>query len=211
MNLVSLVRAAAMIVSLPALVMAQAAQSDAQAAQSDAQAASQPGVGVSLETKIAVIDIDRIAAESKAGQALFNNLKDENDKLAAERAQRQNEIRDMEAKLTSEILSADAKGRLSREIERKRTDAQRWLEDAQREFQEKQQQGEAEFQTRLAPVVEQVAKQHGIGLILRATPGLTFVLDPALDISLAVIEAFNQTETAQPPSGAEAKPPQPQD
>jgi Skp family chaperone for outer membrane proteins len=84
------------------------------------------------------------------------------------------------------------------------------LEDAQRAFQEKQQQGEAEFQIKLAPVVEQVAKQLGIGLILRATPGLTFVLDPALDISPAVIEAFNQSETAPPPAGAEAKPPQPE-
>ncbi len=203
MNLVSLVRAAVIIVSLPGLVMAQAAQTDP-------AAAPQGGVGVVAATKIAVIDIDRVAAESNAGQALFNNLKNENDKLAAERAQRQNEISEMEGKLTSEILSADAKGRLSREIERKRTDAQRWLEDAQREFQEKQQQGEAEFQAKLAPVVEQVAKQLGIGLILRATPGLTFVLDPGLDISPAVIEAFNQSETAQPPADAEAKPPQPQ-
>ena len=192
MNLVSLVRAAVIIASLPGLVMAQAAQTDA-------PAAPQGGVGVVTGTKIAVIDIDRVAAESNAGQALFNNLKNENDKLAAERAQRQNEISEMEAKLTSEILSADAKGRLGREIERKRTDAQRWLEDAQREFQEKQQQGEAEFQTKLAPVVELVAKQLGIGLILRATPGLTFVLDPGLDISPAVIEAFNQSESAQPP------------
>jgi Skp family chaperone for outer membrane proteins len=65
----------------------------------------------------------------------------------------------------------------------------------QREFQEKQQLGEQEFQEQLAPIVEQVAKDNGIGLILRATPGLTFVLDPNLDITPLVIQALN---TGQP-------------
>jgi Skp family chaperone for outer membrane proteins len=167
-------------------------------AQTDTQteSATQQATGVAMAgTKIAVIDIDRIAAESNSGKALFERLKQENDKIAAERAKRQQDIQDMQARMTSEVLSAEAREQLRRDIERAQTDAQRWLEDVQREFQEKQQLGEQEFQEQLAPIVEQVAKDNGIGLILRATPGLTFVLDPNLDITPLVIQALN---TGQP-------------
>ncbi len=153
--------------------------------------------GASLQIKIAVINIDRIAAESNAGKLLFEKLKEENDKLAAERARREQEIREMSSKLTSEVLSADAQARLQREIERKRTDAQRWLEDAQREFQEKQQEEEASFQAKLGPVVEAVAREQGIGLILRDTPGITFVLDARLDLTPAVVQRLNESDAAE--------------
>lgn len=149
-------------------------------------------------TKIAVIDIERIAAESKEGKALFEDLRAENDKLQAESTRLQQEIQDMQAKLNSEILSQDARVRLQRDVERKRTDAQRWLEDAQANFEAKRQDGEAKFQEKLAPVVEAVAQEQGIGLIFRATPGLTFVLDPALDISPLVVQKLDETA---PPAG----------
>jgi len=190
MNPVSLFGATVVIAALPTFG----------AAQATGENVSQPVAGAVTGTRIAVIDIDRVAAESAAGKALFERLKQENDRLAAERAKREQEIRDEQAKLGSDVLSADARDNLSRKIERLRTDAQRWLEDAQREFQEKQEEGEAEFQQKLGPVVESVARENGIGLIFRATPGLTFVLDPNLDITPLVIEAFNKVESA-PPGG----------
>ena len=162
--------------------------------------------GATVQVKIAVINIDRIAAESNAGKVLFQKLSEENDKLSAERARREQEIREMSSKLTSEVLSSDAQGRLQREIERKRTDAQRWLEDAQQEFQERQQQEEAAFQAKLGPVVEAVAREQGIGLILRDTPGITFVLDGRLDLTPAVVQRLNEAEAAAATEPAAAEP-----
>jgi outer membrane protein len=156
-------------------------------------------------TKIAVIDIERIAAESTAGKALFASLKAENDKIQEEVAKREQEIRDMSTKLNSEILSQDAKVRLQRDIERKRTEAQRWLQDQQQDFEAKRQEGEARFQESLEPIVRAVATENQIGLIIRATPGLTFVLDPALDISLLVVKKLDAA--AAPPSGDAAAQP----
>lgn len=186
MNFQFLVRAAVLVAVFMSIAVLPTSAQD--------QSASQPATGTTVAgTKIAVIDIDRIAAESEAGKALFEKLKVENDRIAAERAKRQQDLRDMEARLTSEVLSADARAQLNRDVERARTDAQRWLEDQQRDFQQKQQVEEEEFQRQLAPIVEQVAKENGIGLIFRATPGLTFVLDPNLDITPLVIQAFNTT------------------
>lgn len=195
MKFTSFVLATAFAVALPAWAIGQ-----------------ESSPGATVQVKIAVINIDQVAAQSNLGKELFNRLKEENDKLAAERARREQEIRDMSSKLNSEVLSADAQAKLQREIERKRTDAQRWLEDAQAAFQEKQQAEEAAFQEKLGPVVEAVAREQGIGLILRDTPGLTFVLDGRLDLTPAVVTRLNESgagaETSAPAEEpAEATPP----
>ena len=204
MMFISFALGAAFVVALPALSAGQ--------------------VGATPLVKIAVIDIDRVAQESKPGKELFDKLRVENDQLAAGRQQREQEIRDMQTKVASDVLSQDAQARLQREIERKTTDAQRWLEDAQRDFQEKQQKEEAAFQAKLGPIVEAVAREAGIGLILRATPGLTFVLDPNLDLTPLVIQRLNSepaddaaspteagagAETPSPPSDSPPPPSEP--
>jgi Skp family chaperone for outer membrane proteins len=179
-----------MVVGFPAWIGAQ---------DTPAQSATQPaGTESQAAIKVGVIDIDRIAAESEGGKALLQKLQEESDKIQAERAKKEQEISDMQAKMTSEVVSAEAREKMAREIERKRTEAQRWLEDAQRGFQDRQRDAEAEFQNSLRPIVGEVATQNGFGLILRANPGLTMVLNPDLDITSMVIERFNQAQGAPP-------------
>ena len=196
MKLMKVTGVAALVLVAGLVVAGQAEQAEQVAESQTAGAPVTSPTGAN--TKIAVIDIERIAAESIEGKALFEALRIENEKLQEESTRLQQEIRDLQAKLNSEILSQDARVRLQRDVERKRTAAQRWLEDAQAEFEAKRQDGEAKFQEKLAPIVEAVAKEQGIGLIFRATPGLTFVLDPALDISPLIVQKLDE---AMPPAG----------
>jgi outer membrane protein len=197
MKLMKVAGVAALVLVAGLLVVVGQAEQAEQAAES--QTAGAPVTSpTGANTKIAVIDIERIAAESNEGKALFEALRIENEKLQEESTRLQQEIRELQAKLNSEILSQDARVRLQRDVERKRTDAQRWLEDAQAAFEAKRQDGEAKFQEKLAPIVEAVAKEQGIGLIFRATPGLTFVLDPSLDISPLIVQKLDE---AMPPAG----------
>lgn len=166
-------------------------------AQEPAAPAADPPTGFAGSTsKIAVMNIDRVAMESEAGKKMFELLKVENDRIAAEKVKLEQEIRDLTTKQNSEILSAEARGRLARDIENKQRDAQRWLEDQQRVFQEKQQVEEQKFQERMSPIVEKVAQENGIGLIIRDTPGLTYLLDPAFDVTPLVVVALNESEAA---------------
>ena len=142
-------------------------------------------------TRVAVIDIDRVAQESSRGQAMFTELQALQEEILRGRTQREQELRDLNNRAQSQLLSAEARAGLARDIERKNTDLQRWLEDQQREFNEKQTTGFTALEADLGPVVEEVARERNIQLILRVTPGLTFVMDPALDISAEVITRFN--------------------
>ena len=152
-----------------------------------------PGVwSQSLEpTRVAVIDIDRVAQESEKGQAMIGELQSLQEEILRGRQTREQEIRDLTNRAQSQLLSQAARADLTRDIERKQTDLQRWLEDQQREFNEKQTTGFQALEQELGPVVEEVARERNIQLILRVTPGLTFIMDPALDISGEVIARFN--------------------
>ncbi len=150
--------------------------------------------------RIAVIDIDRIAQESRKGQALIAELQGLQEQVARDRQTREQEIADLTNRAQSQLLSPEARADLARELERKQTDIQRWLEDQQRDFNEQQTQGFAQLESELGPVVEEVANEQQIQLILRVTPGLTFVMDPALDISDEVIERFDAASGDGEPS-----------
>ena len=142
-------------------------------------------------TRVAVIDIDRVAQESTRGQAMFTELQTMQEEILRGRQQREQELRDLNNRAQSQLLSAEARADLTRDIERKNTDLQRWLEDQQRAFNERQTNGFSALEADLGPVVEEVAREQNIQLILRVTPGLTFIMDPALDISAEVITRFN--------------------
>lgn len=142
-------------------------------------------------TRMAVIDIDRIAQESAKGQTLFAELQAMQERILTDQQTREQEIIDLTNRAGSQLLSAEARADLTRDIERKRTDLQRWSEDQQREFNERQTTGFQTLEQELGPVVEEVARERNIQLILRVTPGLTFIMDPALDISAEVITRFN--------------------
>lgn len=141
--------------------------------------------------RVAVIDIDRIAQESERGQALIAEFQGLQEEILRGRQTREQEIRDLTNRAGSQLLSAEARADITRDIERKQTDLQRWLEDQQRDFNERQTTGFQELEQELGPVVEEVARERGIQLIFRVTPGLTFIMDPALDISPEVIQRFN--------------------
>ncbi len=142
-------------------------------------------------TRMAVIDIDRIAQESARGQAMFTELQAAQEEILRGRQQREQEIRDLTNRAQSQLLSAEARADLTRDIERKNTDLQRWLEDQQRSFNDQQTTGFTALEADLGPVVEELARERNIQLILRVTPGLTFIMDPALDLSDEVITRFN--------------------
>ncbi len=171
---------------LLARVLAPAALSAGLVAFPAAGGAQEPG-----PTRIAVIDIDRVAQESSRGQALFTELQALQEEILRGRQTREQEIRDLTNRAGSQLLSNEARADLTRDIERRQTDLQRWLEDQQREFNEQQATGFQALEADLGPVVEEVARERNIQLIIRVSPGLTFVMDPSLDISAEVISRFN--------------------
>jgi Skp family chaperone for outer membrane proteins len=170
--------------------------------------------------RIAVIDMGRVSAESLLGKgysAQIENLKNEIDseanKKQAELTKLDQAIKALQEDLEKQgaVLSPEAADKKRSEIVKKQRDRQAFLEDGQAELQRMreraQQQAQVlnnEFQVKIKPHIDAVAKEKAIDILLDGQVTLTVNRD--YDISRDVIVKSDEAEKAAKPAGAAAKP-----
>ncbi|MEK6630829.1 MAG: OmpH family outer membrane protein, partial [Acidobacteriota bacterium] len=96
-----------------------------------------------------------------------------------------------QAKQRSSVLAADAQAQIQKDIDKLQVDVQRMTQDAQAELQDLQNELQLEFQRKVAPIVEGVAKERGIQMLFSQTDSGLIWSDPGLDLTLDVIRRFD--------------------
>ena len=135
------------------------------------------------------------SAEGKAGLARLQALEEKQSlEIAAKTKALQSQQRALEQ--NSAVLSADARARQTREVERFRIDVQRFIEEAQAELVGTQREIESAFVAKLRPAVEQVAKSKQLQLVVNVDIDAVVWADPAIDITSDVVK---QLAIAEPP------------
>jgi outer membrane protein len=166
--------------------------------------------------KIAVIDMARVSAESQLGKSYAAQLEKLQNEISEAAAKKQSElqtmdesIRKLQEELTKQgaVLSQEARDKKEREIVQKNRDRQAFFEDGQaeiRRMQERaQQQAQSinnEFQVKIRPIVEQVAKDKGYDLVLDAQ--VAYTISQIFDITRDVIAKADETLKAAPAAAA---------
>jgi len=182
------------------LLCASAAVALAQApapAQGTAPAARGP-IGT---PKIAVIDMQQISAESVLGKSYASKIEGLENEIKNEGTKKQSELQKMDAAIKSlqdeldkqgSVLSPEAADKKRQDIVKRQRDRQAFLEDGQAELERMKQRAEqqqqtmnAEFQQRIKPAIDAVAREKGIDIILTSQVALT--LNQNFDISKDVI------------------------
>jgi Skp family chaperone for outer membrane proteins len=198
--------------SLAALVLGAAAASVAVAVAQDAA----PAAGGAMRMpKIAVIDLVRVSNESQLGrsyaariEALENEIKTEGNKKQAELNKMDAAVKALQDELEKQgsVLSAEAGDRKRQEITKKTRERQGFLEDGQAELQRMRERASAqaeglnnEFQQKLKPFIDAVAKERGIDILLTSQVALT--MNREFDVSPDVIA---KSDAAQKAAGAAA-------
>ncbi|HXB53745.1 MAG TPA: OmpH family outer membrane protein [Vicinamibacteria bacterium] len=171
--------------------------------------------------RIAVIDMARVSSESLLGKGYAAQLEALKSEIDAEGTKKQSELQKMDAAVKAlqdeldkqgSVLSPEAVEKKRQEIVKKTRDRQAFLEDGQAELQRMreraQQQAQAlnnEFQIKMKPHIESVAKEKGIDILLDGQVTLTVNRD--YDISRDVIVKADDAEKAA--KAAAGKPPAP--
>jgi len=133
------------------------------------------------------------SAEGKAGLARLQALEEKQSReISAKNKALQSQQQALEQ--NSAVLSADARARQSREVERFRVDVQRFIEEAQAEFVGAQHEIESAFLAKLRPAVEQVAKSKQLQLVVNLDGDSVVWADPAIDITTEVIKQLAVAE-----------------
>jgi Skp family chaperone for outer membrane proteins len=143
-------------------------------------------------TKVAIIDPDYIAAESKAGKAIQAQLKALSDKRSGELQNMQTAVTALQTKKQTQgaILTPQALAQLDKEIERQNLDIQYKGQTAQKEFNDLQQELFSDLATKMSPILEAYAKEKGLLVVLDARSGVTWAA-AGMDISADVVKRMD--------------------
>jgi outer membrane protein len=148
--------------------------------------------------KVAYVVLQRIANESADGRVATTRIQALQQKKAAELNEKNKQLQTMQQKLEKEgaVMSASAAGDLQKNIEKLNLEVQRFTQDAQAEVQELQQSLQDEFQSRLTPVLAQVATDMGLQFVFNGPDAGLVWADAALDITAEVIKKLDAAKPA---------------
>jgi Skp family chaperone for outer membrane proteins len=152
-----------------------------------------PPVAFPQDAKIAFIDVNMIAGTSAAGKDASKKLTDFTTKKSAEIADKNKQLQALTAKRDTggAVLNDAARATLDKDIDKLQRDIQFAQTNAQAELQDLQNELQGEFQKRLIPVIEEVAKEKGLHAVFSiADSGAAFV-HPGLNISDEVVKRLD--------------------
>ncbi len=149
------------------------------------------------QSKLAVIDVQRLVTDSVAGKEALARLKKLQDDKIAEGKAKNDEVDALRKRLNEGRLSlADDKiSELEKQLEEKVTGLRRFQEDAEREFNKSRETTFGEIERRVFPVIEQVGKEGGYTFIFNKFQSGLLYADDAADITSQIIQRFDAAAT----------------
>jgi len=181
------------VISIPALILGMSSGAFAQ------------GGAAPAGTKVGIVHIQNAIISTKDGQKAAKDLQDKFAPTRARLEKKQAEIEADRAKLNqgSNVMSADQKEKLMRDVDAKTKSLNRDTEDAQAELDQEQGKIMQELGGRIMAVIDKYAKDHGYSLIIDVSSQQTPVLFAANDIDITsdIIKLYDQNAPA-PATGA---------
>lgn len=148
---------------------------------------------VFAQGKIAIIDVQAITFQSKAGQKSIEELKGLEQtalkKIEAKRA----EVKKLADSINNQkaSLSPSALQDKNLELNRKSVELERLEKDLQAEFQTAQAKKWDGILKEVEPVINDYAKEKGFDLVFIVQPGILAYANPAVDITKEIISRFD--------------------
>jgi Skp family chaperone for outer membrane proteins len=203
--------------ALPTVALAQAKPATPPATQKPAvpaPAAQQPAAPPAQQTppppkpfiegaKIAYMNIQRVASESAEGRAMTSRVKALQDQKVGQLATKNKELETAQGKVNQTVLSDDARAKAQKDVDRLTVEIQRMQQDAEAELNELQQQLQLEFQRKVSPIIQQVAQEKGIQILLSQADAGIIWADGGVDLTAEIIKRFDASGGAKPPAGTQ--------
>jgi len=148
--------------------------------------------------KYAFINIQRIASESAEGKTSSSRIEALRAKKAAELSEKNKTVEGLQAKQRSAVMSEAASAQVQRDIDRVQVDIQRMTQDAQAELQDLQNELQLDFQRKIGPVIETLAREKGLQLLFSQSDSGLVWADGGLDLTLEVIRRLDAASAGAP-------------
>ena len=147
--------------------------------------------------KFAVINIQGAIISTKDGQKAAAELNSKTAPKKKELEQKQSDINALQDQLNkgSNTLSDTAKNDIYKNIEAKKKNLQREVEDAQADLEADQQKLLAQLGQKILAVIEKYSRDNGITMVVDVSSPQTPVLyaSPSVDITKEIIELYDKS------------------
>jgi Skp family chaperone for outer membrane proteins len=170
---------------------------------------AQPPAPFPAGAKVAYVNLQQIANLSAEGKSLTAKVQALMQKKQTEAAAKSKALADAQQKQAQSgaLMSDAARAALEKDIERMNVEGQRFQQDAQAEINELSQQLQNEFQQKLFPILDLVAKEKGIDLLLSAADAGMVWAAPGLDLTMDAVKKLDERAGAKPAAAAPAPAP----
>jgi Skp family chaperone for outer membrane proteins len=170
-----------------------------------AAAAAVPPVGLPptapfpAGAKIGLVNLQQIAALSSDGKAATTKVQALIAKKQGEGQSKSKALTDNQNRLqqTGSIMTDAARSALQKEIERQTVEGQRFEQDAQAEVQELQNELQNEFQKKLFPILQTLAQEKGLHILLSAADAGAIWWEPGIDLTGEAIKRLDAATGAK--------------
>jgi outer membrane protein len=175
------------------------------APQQSAQSTSPSAAAFPANARLAYVDVGRIVAESAEGKAARAKLASLQESKKADLQKRQEAVQAAQQKLVQSgtVLNEAARDQLQKDVARLERELQRASQDAQDELTSLNRDLDTQFQRKLAPLLDKIAKEKGLLKIFNLGDAGLLWWDPRLDLSQDVIKLLDGGAAGSP---APAKP-----
>ncbi len=148
------------------------------------------------QSKIAVIDVQRVVTESDPGKEVMQKLRVLSDAKAQEGQNLQQGMATLQDQFNKQrfTVSEQRQAEMSKEIEDAQIEIRRFQDDAQRELQEAQRRELGGLEEQILPIINQVGQAEGYTLIFNKFQSGLVYADEAVDITDRVIQMFNTAQ-----------------
>jgi outer membrane protein len=145
--------------------------------------------------KVAWVNIQAIASNSAEGKAATAKLDDLRKKKTAEIGEKNKQLQALQTKLQQggTVLSDQARGQIEKDIDKLTREIQFAQQDAQAELQTLTNELQGDFQQKLQPIIEAIAKERSLHFVFSIADSGAIWADTGLDISQEVIKRFDAT------------------
>ena len=143
------------------------------------------------QVKIGVVNAQELLAKTKKGIEIQKRLEQLQGKKQNEMQAMQDQIKKLEKEVLSPALNQETREKKGLELQTKRKNLKRFIEDAQNEIQRASKRELVELENAVMPLIDQIGKSKGFTIIFDITrPGIVY-FDQAIDITAEVIKAFD--------------------
>lgn len=151
--------------------------------------------------KIAIINSQRAFETCVEGKKILAQMQERENKIKTDIQKLDDSIRLLENKLSTGRLTMtnEALVGIQADIDKKTTERKRYEEDAARDAQQFSVNLIQRIRAEMVTIIEALAKERGLELVLDAQQSGVVTSSPAIDITDEVIRRYDQSKTAIPP------------